>query len=56
MITSPDNPKLKLIRKLADRRQRSRAGLFVVEGEDLVSAAQEAGRDPELVLRGGVDV
>ena len=56
MITSPDNPKLKLIRKLADRRHRSRTGLFVAEGEDLVAAARAAGHEPELVLRGGVDV
>jgi TrmH family RNA methyltransferase len=56
MITSPDNPKLKLVRKLADRRHRSRAGLFVAEGEDLIAAAQAADREPELVLEGGVDV
>jgi TrmH family RNA methyltransferase len=56
MITSPDNPKLKLIRRLAERRHRSREGLFVAEGEDLVAAARAAGREPELLLRGGLDV
>jgi RNA methyltransferase, TrmH family len=39
VITSRDNGKLKLVRKLADRRWRERLGLFVCEGEDLVAAA-----------------
>jgi RNA methyltransferase, TrmH family len=56
MITSPDNDKLKLIRKLADRRRRDREGLFAAEGEDLVAAAAQAGHEPEFVLRSGVDV
>jgi TrmH family RNA methyltransferase len=56
MITSPDNEKLKLIRKLADRKHRRRAGLFMAEGEDLVAAAEAAGRRPEFVLRAGEDV
>ncbi|HLM30354.1 MAG TPA: RNA methyltransferase [Solirubrobacterales bacterium] len=56
MITSKDNEKLKLIRKLAERKQRERAGLFVAEGEDLVDAAAAAGLKPEFVLRAGVDV
>jgi RNA methyltransferase, TrmH family len=42
-ITSPHNPKLKEVRKLAGRRERARTGLFVAEGEDLVQAAAEAG-------------
>jgi RNA methyltransferase, TrmH family len=50
MITSPDNQKLKEIRKLV--RSRKRSDLFVAEGEDLVEAAWE----PEYVLRAGVDV
>ena len=56
MITSPDNDKLKLIRRLADRRHRRRAELFVAEGEDLVDAAAAAGQKPEFVLVSGVDV
>jgi len=56
MITSPDNPKLKLIRRLAERRARSREGLFVAEGEDLIEAARAAGCEPRLLLRAGVDV
>jgi TrmH family RNA methyltransferase len=56
LITSKDNEKLKLIRRLADRRHREREGLFVAEGEDLVAAAEAAGARPEFVLRGGEDV
>jgi TrmH family RNA methyltransferase len=43
VITSRDNPKLKLVRKLAARRQRDKLGQFVAEGEDLVAAALEGG-------------
>ena len=46
MITSPANPRLKLVRRLESRRQRERLGLFVCEGEDLVEAALEAGLEP----------
>ncbi|HSJ17229.1 MAG TPA: RNA methyltransferase [Solirubrobacterales bacterium] len=56
MITSPHNEKLKLIRRLRERRHREREGLFVAEGEDLVDAAAAAGVEPELVLRAGKDV
>ena len=43
LITSRDNEKLKLVRKLAARRWRDKLGLFVAEGEDLVEAAADAG-------------
>ncbi|MEK6328284.1 MAG: RNA methyltransferase [Actinomycetota bacterium] len=56
MITSPDNEKLKRIRKLRAHRERERTGLFVVEGEDLVTAAEAAGAEPELLLVAGEDV
>ncbi len=56
MITSKDNEKLKLIRRLGERKHREREGLFVAEGEDLVEAAAAAGREPELLLRAAVDV
>ena len=46
MITSAANPRLKLVRRLASRRQRERLGLFVCEGEDLVRAALAAGIHP----------
>jgi RNA methyltransferase, TrmH family len=46
VITSAANPRLKLVRRLASRRQRERLGLFVCEGEDLVQAALEVGIQP----------
>jgi len=52
MITSIHNDKLKLIRRLRDRRGREREGLFVAEGEDLVAV----GWEPEFVLVAGEDV
>src|ERR671921_2173357 len=56
MIRSPDNEKLKTIRKLAQKRWREKLRLFVAEGEDLVEAAQAAGSQPRFVLRAGADV
>lgn len=56
MITSPDNNQLKTIRKLHDKRHRTREGLFVAEGEDLVEAAAAAGWEPEILLVSGEDV
>jgi len=56
MIRSGDNEKLKLVRKLADRRWRDKLGLFVAEGEDLVDAASDAGIDPVELLVAGESV
>ena len=42
-ITSPNNERLKEIRKLARRRERVLSGRFVAEGEDLLAAADAAG-------------
>jgi RNA methyltransferase, TrmH family len=50
MISSPHNEKLKLVRKLRDRRQREREGLFATEGEDLVEAGLAAGAEPRFLL------
>jgi RNA methyltransferase, TrmH family len=50
MITSRDNVRLKLVRKLASRRQRDKLGLFAAEGEDLVEAALEAGWELDFAL------
>ena len=56
-ITSPNNPRLKELRKLSRSRERSRTGLFAAEGEDLVHAAQLAGRPAVEGFRAcGVDV
>jgi TrmH family RNA methyltransferase len=46
VITSSANPRLKLARKLASRRQREKLGLFVCEGDDLVEAGLAAGLEP----------
>ncbi len=43
-ITSPHNPRLKELRKLARRRERERSARFLAEGEDLIMAAFAAGR------------
>jgi RNA methyltransferase, TrmH family len=46
-ITSPQNDKLKTVRKLRQRRrERDRLGQFVAEGEDLLEAADAAGWTP----------
>jgi TrmH family RNA methyltransferase len=43
-IASTHNPKLKALRKLQTKRGRAAEGHFLVEGEDLLAAAQAAGR------------
>lgn len=50
MIESKDNEKLKLVRKLRDRRKRERERLFATEGEDLLEAGLAAGAKPRFVL------
>jgi len=53
MIISRDNERLKLVRKLHDRRWRDKLGLFFVEGEDAVAAASA---EPVDLLVAGEDV
>ncbi len=43
-IESPHNPRLKALRKLQTKRERARSGRFLAEGEDLIAAAERAGR------------
>ncbi len=50
MISSPQNEKLKLVRKLRERKHREREGLFATEGEDLLEAGLAAGAEPRFVL------
>jgi RNA methyltransferase, TrmH family len=52
VITSRDNERLKLVRKLHDRSWRDKLGLFAVEGEDLLPD----GIEPVDVLIAGEDV
>ena len=51
----PD-PRLRLVRRLAQAKQREKLGLFVVEGEDLVYGARAAGIEPVEVLVAGEGV
>lgn len=53
MIESPQNEKLKLVRKLRERKHREREGLFATEGEDLLAAGLTAGAQPKFVLVAG---
>jgi TrmH family RNA methyltransferase len=53
MIESKDNEKLKLVRKLRERKHREREGLFATEGEDLFEAGLAAGAEPRFVLVAG---
>jgi len=50
MISSPHNEKLKLVRKLRDRKHRERERLFATEGEDLLEAGLAAGAEPLFAL------
>ncbi|HEU4461238.1 MAG TPA: RNA methyltransferase [Solirubrobacterales bacterium] len=50
MIKSNQNEKLKLVRKLRDRKHRERERLFATEGEDLLEAGRAAGAAPRFVL------
>jgi hypothetical protein len=50
MITSNDSAKLKLVRKLQERKHREREGLFATEGEDLLAAGLAAGAEPRFLL------
>jgi TrmH family RNA methyltransferase len=45
-IASPHNSRLKALRRLQGKRERARLGRFLAEGEDLVAAAERAGRGP----------
>lgn len=45
-IASPQNPRLKAVRRLHTRRERARSGAFLAEGEDLIACAARAGRTP----------
>ena len=56
VITSRDNERLKLLRKLHERSWRDKLGLFAVEGEDLVEAGLSAGLEPVDVLVADEDV
>jgi RNA methyltransferase, TrmH family len=57
VITSRDNATLTLVRKLLGaRKHRDETGLFAAEGEDLVTAANEAGVEPVHLLVAGENI
>ncbi len=45
-ITSPQNPRIKQVVRLRDRRHRDREGLMLVEGRDELSLAADGGARP----------
>jgi TrmH family RNA methyltransferase len=46
-VTSPQNPTIKLIRSLSEKKFRQETGLFVAEGWEMLDRAREAGWVPE---------
>lgn len=50
IVTSPQNPQLKLARKLQRRRPRETERLFLVEGEDLVAAGLATGAKARVIF------
>ncbi|MGQ9735783.1 MAG: TrmH family RNA methyltransferase [Thermaceae bacterium] len=51
-IESPQNPKIKALAALKEKRERTQTGLFVVEGFREVRRALEAGLKPRILLLG----
>jgi TrmH family RNA methyltransferase len=49
-ITSTHNQRLKDLRALRDRRARDRSGLFMAEGEDMLTEAVRLGAPPAIVF------
>lgn len=51
-LVSPKNPRVKALAALKERKERERAGLFLVEGRREVARALQAGLQPSLFLLG----
>jgi TrmH family RNA methyltransferase len=49
-ITSTHNSRIRALRRLRERRHREEEGLFIAEGEDMLSAALRAGAVPRTVF------
>lgn len=56
VITSLDNEKVKMLKKLQKKKYRDEYNLFIVEGEHLAIEAFRAGVLEELILEEGVDL
>ena len=50
VISSPQNPAIKLIRSLAEKKHRQETGLFMAEGEKVLERARREGWEPETVV------
>jgi RNA methyltransferase, TrmH family len=50
LITSPSNPTVRAVRRLAGGRGRARAGRFLLEGPEGIRAGLDAGHPPALLL------
>ncbi|MFL5259136.1 MAG: TrmH family RNA methyltransferase [Hyphomicrobiales bacterium] len=56
VIASLQNPTIKLVRSLREKKHRAETGLFVAEGSKVLARAREGGWKPEYVfVREGVD-
>jgi RNA methyltransferase, TrmH family len=49
-ITSPQNPTIKLVRSLSEKKFRQESGLFVAEGREMLDRARKEGWVPEHLL------
>ena len=54
IVSSLQNPAIKLIRSLANKKYRNETGLFVAEGENVLQRAHSLGWTPETVVSTGV--
>ncbi|HUQ36367.1 MAG TPA: RNA methyltransferase [Aestuariivirga sp.] len=52
-VTSPQNPTIKLIRSLSEKKFRQETGLFVAEGWEMLDRARKAGWVPEHLVSTG---
>ena len=53
IVTSAQNPTIKLIRSLEDKKHRQEHGLFVAEGEMVLDRARQQGWEPAYLLTTG---
>ncbi|MEI8179316.1 RNA methyltransferase [Aestuariivirga sp.] len=53
IVTSAQNPTIKLIRSLADKKHRQEHGLFVAEGRQVLDRARAEGWEPVYLLTTG---
>ena len=53
VITSAQNPAIKAIRALSEKKHRADSGLFMAEGEKVLARARDLGWEPETMLATG---